>query len=213
MMQKYTAPLIAPKVHISDFTPLVMASLYSLPEAVAQEHVRDVMIEMARKTGILKRVAHADLGSHRCTATVVLHDECVELCQIEEVQYPHCGKLEAVRCVNDVECTARSYFFEKPYLWVNPSAGDCAIQLELLVQVIPAQDACEFDAILYEKYKAEITAAAVGRALDMPSAEWYNPSAARLAKNNWSRVMSEASVMETRGQMRAPLQPQLVRFV
>lgn len=205
-----------PKAHITDFTPIVLASIHALPDAVAQHHVRSAAIELARRTKTLKRMTYAHIGSGKSTGTIdpLRSEDCVTPFEVCEVQHPRCAKLNPVRCINDVECIPQSYYVEFPHIHVSPQASyDCPDVLEIVLSVCPKRDACEFDAVLYDKYADEIAHRAVGLALDMPSADWYNPSGAEVARRRWERFLAHASAVETRGGMSGPLRPRTVRFV
>jgi len=203
-----------PQVHVSAFTPLVLASLHELPVPVAEQHVRSALIDLAERADVVKRTVYATVGERRCDAVACLTEKDQEsLCldRALEVQYPGCGKLKPVSCINDTQCTANTYYAEMPHMWFSNTAP-CDLHVEVVAGCVPRHDACYFDASLL-KFTMQVAAYATGLGQNMPSADWYNPSAHLSSKRQWDKFVTERRVDVTRGGMGGPLQPAPRRFV
>lgn len=202
------------QVPLTDFTPMVLASIYGLPPVVAEAHVRNAAIEFARRTDTLKRTVFVNYGTDQDHQIVRLCDESIRLHAIEDVYHPVCErKLRPVRCVTDLRCTPLSYYFEKPYdLWVCP-APSCPSTVELRVVVLPSLNACDLDRCLFDEHLNTITEYATGMALNMPNADWYDPNAWVLRRRAFEERVAEARTDTERGQMKGPLVARPRRFV
>lgn len=205
---------LVPTVPLTDFTPMVLASIYGLPPAVAEDHVRGAAIEFARRTDMLKRTVFVNFGTDQDHQIVQLCDRDVRLHAIEDVYHPVCArKLTPVRCVTDVRCTPTSYYFEKPRdLWICPTMN-CPQTVELRVVVIPSAGACRLDQCLLDEHKTTIAEYAVGTALNMPDASWYSPDAWIARRRVFEERIAEARTDTERGQMKGPLVARPRRFV
>ena len=203
-----------PQAHITEFTPLLLAAIHALPDAVAQELVRNAITELAQRAPVIKRTIFASLGTCDQTTVYCLPDkekETLKIRAVEEVQYPGCGKLTPVSCVNDVYCTARSFYAEEPHIWLS-TAAPCPTHLELRVSCEPLPDACYFDRCLMQ-HRQDITDYAIGLAMNMPSSGWYNHSAYRSARGVWDRFVSRMAVTENRNGAAGPTTVQPRRFI
>lgn len=205
---------LVPMVPLTDFTPMVLASIYALPPVVAEAHIRNAAIEFARRTDMLKRTVWVNFGADQDHQIVGICDEDLRLHAIEDVYHPTCSvKLKPVRCVTDVRCTPTSYYFEKPRdLWICPPLSWPGT-VELRVVVVPSQRACRLDQCIYDEHLHTITEYAVGMAMNMPSAAWNDPNEWILRKRAFEERVAEARTDTERGQMKGPLIARSRRFV
>lgn len=205
---------LVPTAPLTDFTPMVLASIYGLPPAVAEAHVRNAAIEFARRTDMLKRTAFVNFGTGQDHQIVELCDDSIRLHAIEDVYHPVCQrKLTPVRCVTDLRYTPTSYYFEKPCdLWICPPM-DCPGTVELRVVVVPSVTACRLDECLLDEHANTIAEYATGMALNMPDASWYSPDAWIIRRRAFEERVAEARTDTERGQMKGPLVARQRRFV
>ena len=192
---------------------MALASLFTLPEEVAEGHARNAIIDLATRAPVIKRTLHLTQGAGRDKVLVVIQETDVVLHSVEEVQYPYCGKLDPVSCVNDVACTHRSYFYEKPTLWLNPAAQACDAEVEVVMRCIPDQYACDIDECVFKEHSSAISDYVVGKAQNMPSFEEYNPQASALAARVWDRYVSSVAALHNRNHSRQPLKPKPGAFL
>lgn len=208
-----TTTQTAPMVPLTAFTPMVLASLYSLPTVVAEAHLRNAAIEFARRTDALKRTVHVGFGTGQEHQLLALDAGDVCLHAVDDVHHPECGrKLTAVRCLDDLRCTPTSYYFEKPGdLWICPPL--CVPgHVEVRATVVPALTACALDACLVEHVNT-LAEYAVGMALNMPSASWYDPNGYTLRRRQFEERVAEIRTDTARGRMKGPLVAPARRFV
>ena len=201
---------------LDTLTPTVLASIHGLPEAVAEQFMRDAAVELAQRTGVVRRTVEFPIGSGRCEARIDAHAlraaEGLDLHKLVEVQHPLCGKLSPVRCINDVKCTANSYYYEPSFLTVSATA-DCAAMVELVFTCIPTPDTCFVPDEIADVYAGIMENCVIAKALDMPSADWYNPNAAQMRWRRWEREISRVATDATRHRAGGPMRPRPVRFI
>jgi hypothetical protein len=78
------------------------------------------------------------------------------------------------------------------------------------MSVAPTRDACEVDAMIYEKYAQDIHAGTAAFLLMMQGQTWYQPQLASILQKRWltaqGKIAGDAMIQESRGSFTARAQ-------
>lgn len=221
-----------PKVDLSVFLDEVRLMAPGCPEEIIASYVRQAAIEAADRSLLLKRT-----GQILWQAGVRLYpleaDDCTRIVNIDWIcdyrgrrHYPKpnapcvlpceriCNPMYA-NAVADVQLDWRWATFRQPNeleLGFTPLC-DVAPGLSVRFSVAPTRDACEIDALLYEKYAQDIHKGAAQWLLAMPNQPWTNVAMAGKYERDWMRSLTKFSTDALLQESRGPFQATAQRIV
>lgn len=195
------------------FIPYIAPYVKGAPDVLMAHTARLAAIEFARDTGIITRdifistqagVQDYPLEIDDCYSVVLIRAVCVD-----------CKPLKIIR---DSSCTSqclRGYRYVAPrdlYIYPAPDSDGCD-NIRVTATVIPGQDSCEVDPILYNEFAELIGEAAVARLLMMKMASWYDPKNAQIFLINAATATRKAKLSLVKGRSAEPQYMRGVRFV
>lgn len=195
------------------FVPYIAPYVKGAPDVLMAHTARLAAIEFAREVGVVKRElvidAQAGVGDYP------LHtDDCYTVASIKQV----CCGGRPLKAIRDRSCCVggmRGYVFSAPRdLYVYPAPMEDASQaIEVTAVVIPGQDSCTVDPILYHEFAELIGDGAVSRLLLTKGASWYDPQVASLFLSKFLSAQRKAKLLLMKGRSSEPQYMTGVRFV
>ena len=196
------------------FIPYIAQYVKGAPDGLMAHSARLAAIEFAREANIIERdiyidaqagVADYPLETDDCYTVVSIKQVCVNGKPLNPVRDATCGGL----------CSLRGYRFKAPrdlYIYPAPRQdGDGCIKVTAVV--IPGQDACVVDPILYNEFAEMIGDGAVSRILMTKGASWYEPRTADTFLIKFERAKRKAKLNQVKGRSSHPQYMKPVRFV
>lgn len=192
-----------PQVHMDQFIPDTRVKVGHVPEDVVGHFVRQTIIDFAHRTGILRRHAWLDAAPDVFSYSLRFGD-CYQLGAITRVEAgPVC-----LTAINNVPCGDRCargkwFHFDMPdtlYIGWPPLAADSPTAwIEVDASVIPGQDSCQVDRIVFDRYAEVIANGAASRILVMQDEEWSNGNLALHHERRYLEGVARATRERHRG--------------
>jgi len=198
-------------VPLEDFLPYVLPSVVGLPPEIAAHNIRMAAVAFVRQTQYLERTLFLD----RQCGVVDYHLEvpdCYSIMSVSEVRVDG----SPWRAERRLPARGGSWFtFDKPdWLRLGCNPGDDLLKgIEVRVNVLPGQDSCELDRILYDQYADALQHGALENIYRMKSAPWYDPQLSMTHARLFRAAMSEAAGFAMKRHVSGPLVVKVRRFV
>ena len=211
------------KVPIGTFLPKIVYAL-STPDGGADtdalnSYVVDTIIDFANRTRILRREVRIKLQP--CVDTYrVDPQDCVEIVALLRVCYPGhsvaitprepCGRGCGVSCGPTTVSLD-----DDGVLHVYPPPADMGTDdyMELVLAVAPKRDACEVDAVVYDKYAPVIVSGTLAELYKNGQAPWFNLTLAQMREAEYTRKLSAVGVDRILGLATGPFRLRGVRIL
>lgn len=197
----------------SVFLPYIAPYVKGAPDTLMGHMARLAAIEFARDTGVVSRDVIIDAQAGVADYPLQVGD-CYTVTGIKSVCVNGCP----VKVVRDVNCNVsrlRGYRFVAPrdlYIYPAPmeDADGCIV---VTATVIPGQDSCTVDPILYHEFAELIGDGAVSRLLMTRSASWYDPQNAQVFLAKFLAASRKAKLSQVKQRSSEPQYMKGVRFV
>lgn len=207
------------------FTPRLFAEMPRLSSFMAEDAVRDAVIEFCRKTRVLKQ-DHADIDSVANQASYSWAPGAnLKVVRAEEIWYD-ARKLTAATAEDvsqiygekdwrDERGTPLYYLQEALESFILVPCPDSGITgaIKAKVSVRPSETAVSIDDALYDKYFEEILHGAKSRLFALSAQNWFNPDKAKYHRAEFDAAISRVSVMVDKGHTKMPLRSRTVHGV
>lgn len=212
------------KVSLDKFMPRIAAELPGAPLSTIRAYISDFIFEFCKRTQVVTREITITLEP--CvTVYKVTPQDCTHIVSIKSVCFEangHCS--EWVHLRNKEPCYRECLFYcggkelyldQDGTLSITPPIpfGEPSQKLTLIVCVVPSRDACEVDAILYERYKEEIVQGVLSEMLLMNGTPWFNPNLAAQRMRKTEVLITNAHIRRLLGTAGAPLKFHHRRFL
>ena len=193
-------------VPFEDFLPYILPSVGEVPDQIAAHMAREATIEYAQQTKELKATftldAQAGVQHYRLCAP--------DNYSIEALDYVDngCRPLAANREVYGFP--GGTFTFDRPDTIILGCAPRYSEEraIEVRAIMIPGQDSCYVDRMVYDRHAELISHGARMRIYRMLAEEWFNPTAAREEERLWRDGLRWARVKSLKG---GSTQPQVLR--
>lgn len=195
------------------FAPYIAPYVKGAPDALMAHTARLAAIEFARDTGVLTRELLLDAQCGVADYPLIT-DDCYTVTAIKGVC---CGgqKLGVIREAVCRPGCQRGYRFVAPrdlYIYPAPSE-DAAGAIVVTATVIPGQDSCVVDPLLYHEHAELIGDGAVSRLLMTRGASWYDPQHAATFLAKFLAAVRKAKLLQVKQRSSEPQFMKPVRFV
>lgn len=195
------------------FIPYIAPYVKGAPDDLMAHMARLAAIEFARESGTITQElwidAQAGVSDYPLKA-----DDCYTVTSIKAVC---CGSIQ-LKPIRDASCNTkclRGYRFDAPrdlYVYPPPQEDMCnAIKVSAVV--IPGQDSCTVNPILYHEHAELIADGAVSRLLMTKGASWYDPQNAQAFTAKFLAAVRKAKIAKFKGRSSEPQFMKGVRFV
>lgn len=160
------------------FAPYIAPYVKGAPDVLMAHTARLAAIEFARETGVVRRDLHIDAQAGVADYPLDAGD-CYTVTAIKAV----CVDCKPVKVMRGAMCSPgcrTGYRFDAPrdlFLYPAPAQDGCE-NIRVTAVLIPGQDSCVVDPILYNEFAELIGDGAVSRLLMMKASSWYEPQAA-----------------------------------
>ena len=192
------------KVSWGQFIPYASMYAQGAPDEIIADAFRRATIEFAERTGVLRQTVCID--AQECVEHYCLEfDDCYTIKAVNRV----CvfgREYSTLRCWE--HCPPQcSYYYEHPCdLYIHPAPNcDQSDAIEVDVVLLPGQDSCFVDRIIYEEYAEDLAYGALSRLLLIPDTNWYDPRSAGLYDNKFRRSIARAKSTVARNNDFSPM--------
>lgn len=197
----------------SVFLPYIAPYVKGAPDVLMGHMARLAAIEFARDTGVITRDIIIDTQAGVSDYPLQADDDYT-ITGIKGV----CVSGRPIKVVRDTACGVdrwRGYRFVAPrdlYIYPAPmeDAQGCVVAT---VTLIPGQDSCYVDPILYHEFAELIGDGAVSRLLMTRSASWYDPQTSQLFLAKFLAAIRKAKLSQIKQRSAEPQYMKGVRFV
>jgi len=162
--------------------PYVHPYVRGAPDEIMLHNIRLATIELCRRSGCLHDENVLDLQKN--VTRYELETECdYDIVRIFEVIVQNTWKYQPSLTKNRRPCFFSPYQFyvQQPNTIIlnSPPSQDIEGGLQVEFIVLPKQDSCVLDQMLYELWAEGIAAGAIYRLLMMPNTAWFSPPMAK----------------------------------
>lgn len=195
------------------FTPYIAPYVKGAPDVIMAHAARLAAIEFARSVNILSRVVYIDTQAGVADYPLEIDDGYTAVA-VRSV----CLSGRELPLADSMLCRARcqSGFTFSPELglYINPAPSDDGKDcLVVTVTVVPGQDSCYVDPVLYNEFAEIIGDGAVSRLLLMNQASWYAPQLSREFLAKFVAAVKQAKIIQLKGRSSAPQFMKPMRFI
>lgn len=183
------------KVDIDEFLPELRLEIPELPDDVLMSYVRRAAIDFCERSRVLQRVVTICL--QECVPNYLLESpDCMRIVAVTGI-CRSCGgdyqRLTSSPC--HVPCLNRAAWWDQNEgsIWLHPAPSQ-PDNIMVRVAVAPEQDACELDAVLFNKYREAIIAGTRSFLYAIPRREWSSQPQADAARAEFDRRIASAGV-------------------
>lgn len=195
------------------FIPYIAPYVKGAPDVLMAHNARLAAIEFARETGIVRRELVIDAQAGVADYPLEL-DDCYTVVAIKAV----CIDCKPVHALRDQSCSPRclrGYKFSAPrdlYLFPAPQEDGCG-NISVTAIVIPGQDSCTVDPVLYNEFAELIGDSAASRLLMMKGASWYDQQLATTMLSKAMAAQRKAKLSVAKGRSTEPQFMRGSRFI
>lgn len=151
------------------FMPKILLEAKGVSEAIAEEYLYDIVIDVCEQTGILQRTLSTELYPCETEYRFDVPD-CERIIRFKKICIGNTeldlSALRNVSCAGGACCGNYSLRFVPPdtlIVGTSASHGGCSGQLSAAVITAPKRESCRIPEILYERYKDVIIAGVLAR--------------------------------------------------
>lgn len=184
-----------PKVELSVFLPELQLEIPELPDDILMHYVRKAAIEFCERSHVLQRevviclqpcVPNYLLEPPDCTRIVLINGVC-RSCggPYDRLTSKPCH-VPAFGCLSWWDKVEGS-------IWLHPAPAERS-NIMVRMSVAPEQDACEVDAVLYDRYREAILSGARHFIYAIPRREWSSQPISDSSRQEFDRRIASAGV-------------------
>lgn len=187
----------------TEFLPYILPSAGDVPDVIAAHMARLAAIEYAIVTKELKASIGIKAQRGACYFRLCTSDDYT----VESIDYVDVGgrELQVNRQTHGFGRSGEFTFDQSEGRLIIPGGSPCDGMIEVRATVLPGQDSCFVNRMVYARHAETITHGALMRLYRMRSEKWYDPTLAREEERLFRDALRWARVNSLKGGSSKPL--------